>query len=77
MPKLNDDRLNKILAGAAGQGPLPWSHYRDAYCGYRRKSQRFTEMMTAYAQKWPNRIIVTRPYDVTNESPMIEVTVDG
>jgi hypothetical protein len=76
MAKLNDSRLNKILTEAAGRGPLPWAYYREAYCGYGRKSQRFTEMMMAYARRWPNRIIITRPYNVS-ESPMIEVLIDG
>lgn len=76
MPKLNDDKLNKILTDAAGRGALPWSHYRDAYCGRGKKSGKFTETMMAYAERWPRRIIITRPYNVS-ESPMIEVLADG
>jgi hypothetical protein len=70
------DKLNEILKKAKGQGPLPWSHYRDAYCGRGKKSSKFAELMMEYAQRWPKRIIITRPYNVS-ESPMIEVLADG
>lgn len=76
MAKLNDGKLNKILTDAAGRGALPWSHYRDAYCGRGKRSEKFTETMMAYAERWPRRIIITRPYNVS-ESPMIEVLADG
>jgi hypothetical protein len=32
--------------------------------------------MMAYAKRWPGRIIITRPYNIS-ESPTIEVLVDG
>ena len=76
MTKLNDGKLNKILADVAGKGVRPWSYFRDAYCGGAKRSSRFTETMMAYAEKWPKRIIITRPYNVS-ESPMVEVLADG
>jgi hypothetical protein len=72
MDILNDSKLNNLLTEAAGQGPLPWSHYRDAYCGRGKRSSKFTKVIMAYAERWPSRIIITRPYNVS-ESPMVEV----
>ena len=66
------DKLNAILTGATGQGPLPWSHYRDAFCGRGKRSSAFTNLFMSYIEKWPDRFKVRRPYNVS-ESPIVEV----
>jgi len=70
---MKDAKLNKILAEMSGQGPAPWGHFRDRYTGKMgRRSERFARTMTAYAERWPDRIVITRPYNVSDE-PMMEI----
>lgn len=70
---MNDEKLNKILAEMSGQGPVPWGYLRDRYTGKMgRRSERFARTMTAYARRWPNRIVLTRPYNVSEE-PNVEI----
>lgn len=71
----DDEKLNKILAEEAGRGPLPWSHFRTRYCGFGRKvnnKKNFTESMMKYARKAPHRIVIVRPYNVSEE-PTVEI----
>ena len=71
----HDKKLNKILAEEAGKGPQPWSHYRTRYCGYardRKSNKMFTEAMMKYAIKIPHRIVIVRPYNVSEE-PTVEI----
>ena len=71
----DDEKLNKILAEEAGKGPQLWSHYRTRYCGYardRKSNKKFTEAMMKYALKIPHRIVIVRPYNVSEE-PTVEI----
>ena len=76
MAKLNDKKLNEILGEMSGHGPAPWGQLRDLYTGKMgKRSERFTRTMMDYAERWPKRIIISRPYNVS-ESPMVEVLAD-
>ena len=73
MTILNDEKLNKILAEMSGQGPVPWGYLRDRYTGKMgRRSERFARTMMSYARRWPNRIALTRPHNVSEE-PTVEI----
>ncbi len=74
-PYFDDNVLNEILKQEAGKGPKPWSHFRTRYCGFQRShksNKKFTRSMLKYAEKLPHRIIIERPYNIS-EDPTVEI----
>ena len=68
---MKSDAMNELLVTVAGNGELPYYFLRDMYVAY--GGRHFNMTLRWYADRWPERIIIHRPYNVS-ESPMIEVT---
>ena len=69
-----DPHMNTLLARYSGKGKQHYRHLRDTHA--HMGGQGFGDLLIAYAQRWPDRVVIHRPYNLS-ASPMIEVLANG
>ena len=69
-----DAHMNALLARYSGKGKQHYRHLRDAHKSM--GGEGFGALLIAYAQRWPDRVVIHRPYNIS-ASPMIEVLPNG
>lgn len=69
---MSDKALNATLAAIAGRGPLHYSFIADEYKHHGGNPKRLAAALLEYTTRWPERFIITEPYN-RSASPVITV----
>ena len=62
----------ETLKQIRGRGPLPWSYVRASFIANGGEQYQMAKAIALMANKYPNRLLITRPYNVS-DSATIEV----